>query len=1325
MTKNFKDYAIAALCALLVICTALASPPEMAAAGSGPASCIEYENQHPGTGDGEKDLLLGGSLVSIYCSGMDSGTPKEYLTLQAVDTESNFSSYAKNNGTPGPGVTTWFSKVRIDPASLEIISDDFTFATPPDPDHYIDHGGRQYQIPYGTARSCDFSRLVMGSANVNLTGTPFTVDRDAENPFVLEGLTPQGGSFYEASGQIVRLTGNGFCGSIGPITGKVPLKLLGQEAFAEKVSSPSPNGSYGAGAQFSILVKYNKPVFLDGSGAAPRLLLNTGDYAEYESGSGTNVLEFSYTAGSVGTPRLNYPSIGALDLQSMDLKDGDGGQVKSTLPRTGSAYSLGGSNSIIILTETRSIWDSTPSSPAFGEEVALRVQVSADASGTPAGTVTFRENTETLGSVNLSNGVAVLRTTALSTGLHTIDAEYEGSDLHVSSSPAPLSLEIRKAVPSVDFTFARNSSEWKEPVTFTAEVAAPYGGTPTGEVVFLDNTTELSRVTLINGKAEFTSSSLSSGGHEIYALYTGDDNFGEQQSAKKNVEVGPDEFTVSFESNGGSPVADQVVSFDGNAVQPADPERNGYIFAGWYEDASLDVLFDFENTKLRQDQTLYAKWEADTTALSAAITVAQARLDSTQEGDEPGQFPAAARAELAAAIGAAQGVAADKQATSAAVAAAADALSAALGAYNAAEVPEADKAALNAAITEAQARLDSTQEGDEPGQFPAAARAELAAAIGAAQSIAADKQAAAAAVAAAADALSAALGAYNSAEVPEADKTALSAAITVAQARLDSTQEGDEPGQFPAAARAELAAAIGAAQGVAADKQAAAAAVAAAADALSAALGAYNAAEVPEPDAPVWEPGELAVSEVTKSSLRLDWPSATARAGVEGYRIYVNNAAEPTAVTATYSVYSYTFRGLEPGMSYTFTVKAYNAAGEGTGLVKQALTKADTAELRALIAEAEARLEATQEGTAAGQFPAGARSELQSRISSALNIAAGEGLLQQAVTEELYILKNALAAYNAAEIPAPPPANEYYISGDAGLRAIAIRIGGQNVQPVPGFDSGIQHYTLETGAAEIQISAQSSHEFAVITLLQDGEVRNLGNSISLHEGDNEIELKVRAQDGGVRSYYLKIHRTKTETPGFEAGEQPDGQPEPPEVTLLDIAGHWAESSIREALAAKLVSGYPEGTFRPDAAVTRAEFVVILVHALQPAGQGTGLRFKDAAGIPGWAQSEIAQAAELGLVSGYEDGSFHPGNSITRAEMALILARVLKIGTESRDGTGFADDADIPEWAKGASEALRLQGVMTGRDNNRMDSRSEATRAEAVVLVLRLLLAMDK
>jgi len=179
-------------------------------------------------------------------------------------------------------------------------------------------------------------------------------------------------------------------------------------------------------------------------------------------------------------------------------------------------------------------------------------------------------------------------------------------------------------------------------------------------------------------------------------------------------------------------------------------------------------------------------------------------------------------------------------------------------------------------------------------------------------------------------------------------------------------------------------------------------------------------------------------------------------------------------------------------------------------------------------------------------------------------------------------------------------------------------------------------------------------------------------------------------------------------------------PSEPTSALLDIAGHWGEVYILEAVEKKLVQGYPDGTFRPDQPITRAEFLVMLVKALGLKGGEAALPFTDRDKIGPWAREAVAIAVQEGIVTGYADGTFRPDAYITRAEMAVMIARALGMAVGAEIRTAFADDQEIPAWAKGAVEALRQQGIIQGREGNRFSPRDTATRAEAAVMLLRMM-----
>lgn len=174
------------------------------------------------------------------------------------------------------------------------------------------------------------------------------------------------------------------------------------------------------------------------------------------------------------------------------------------------------------------------------------------------------------------------------------------------------------------------------------------------------------------------------------------------------------------------------------------------------------------------------------------------------------------------------------------------------------------------------------------------------------------------------------------------------------------------------------------------------------------------------------------------------------------------------------------------------------------------------------------------------------------------------------------------------------------------------------------------------------------------------------------------------------------------------------------VHLTDLQGHWAKEQISEAIQQCLANGYPDHTFQPDQSISREEFTVMLVRALQLEGNADKLTFADNNTIGDWAQPAISLAVKAGIVNGYEYGSFRPGAEISRAEMAAMIVRALNMEVQVNRTTSFVDDADIPALAKGYVAAAVRKGIIRGRDSNQFAPNENASRAEAVVMLLRML-----
>ena len=174
----------------------------------------------------------------------------------------------------------------------------------------------------------------------------------------------------------------------------------------------------------------------------------------------------------------------------------------------------------------------------------------------------------------------------------------------------------------------------------------------------------------------------------------------------------------------------------------------------------------------------------------------------------------------------------------------------------------------------------------------------------------------------------------------------------------------------------------------------------------------------------------------------------------------------------------------------------------------------------------------------------------------------------------------------------------------------------------------------------------------------------------------------------------------------------------------DISYHWARETI-EALHAKNVDLHTaEGDlFRPNTAITRAEFTAMLYSALEQQGSlpeaptnALEISFSDISGH--WAEEYITSAAALGLISGIGDGLFAPDTPINRQSMMVLIDRFMDL--PDVNGLGFVDDKDIAFWALESAARVSAAGLFGGDDQNRLQPTKSATRAEASTVVLRLL-----
>lgn len=140
----------------------------------------------------------------------------------------------------------------------------------------------------------------------------------------------------------------------------------------------------------------------------------------------------------------------------------------------------------------------------------------------------------------------------------------------------------------------------------------------------------------------------------------------------------------------------------------------------------------------------------------------------------------------------------------------------------------------------------------------------------------------------------------------------------------------------------------------------------------------------------------------------------------------------------------------------------------------------------------------------------------------------------------------------------------------------------------------------------------------------------------------------------------------------------------PVFSDIDNSGKWYENDVATVVNAKYMSGYPDGSFRPEAPITRAELAAMLTRddksAVKPAP------FKDVKGH--WAAEAIGRAHAKGWISGYPDGNFRPDAPVTRAELCALFNRFAGRSLTADEAAKLAQqkgsvsfkDVDAAHWA---------------------------------------------
>ena len=175
------------------------------------------------------------------------------------------------------------------------------------------------------------------------------------------------------------------------------------------------------------------------------------------------------------------------------------------------------------------------------------------------------------------------------------------------------------------------------------------------------------------------------------------------------------------------------------------------------------------------------------------------------------------------------------------------------------------------------------------------------------------------------------------------------------------------------------------------------------------------------------------------------------------------------------------------------------------------------------------------------------------------------------------------------------------------------------------------------------------------------------------------------------------------------------------LSFSDVnSGDWFYDNVMDAANNGYVSGYPDGTFKPNGSTTRAEFASMIAKAMgyesEPSDSDT--MFPD---VPNdfWAKAAINFCAQNGIIEGYDDGTFKPNQTITRQEAAAILNNAFDLAEKyGISDEQFPDDGKIANWASDHVYAAKASGLMNGdKDTGNFRPTDTIKRCEAASILM--------
>lgn len=179
------------------------------------------------------------------------------------------------------------------------------------------------------------------------------------------------------------------------------------------------------------------------------------------------------------------------------------------------------------------------------------------------------------------------------------------------------------------------------------------------------------------------------------------------------------------------------------------------------------------------------------------------------------------------------------------------------------------------------------------------------------------------------------------------------------------------------------------------------------------------------------------------------------------------------------------------------------------------------------------------------------------------------------------------------------------------------------------------------------------------------------------------------------------------------------EPSLPEVSFADVTdSHWASEYVIKLAQYEVITGFEDGTFRPENLVTKEQFVKMVVQAFGITSDAKTTAFTDV-NASHWAADYIATAVDKGIINGKSESEFGIGENLSRQDAAVIIARVADMAgykLSSASGTSFSDKSEISSYALDGVTRLSNAGIINGMGDGTFAPKGTLTRAQAAKIL---------